>query len=121
MVHLTDGIDVSGLNFVRVVHIPGNVLTPASWQQVVFIDDRASDDDVDEPAAAIEARRRAGHTGLGVHHESSVGQVAERGTQFEVRVGAGGVRVRAFASVGWLWGGRWTASPDYQHFSATGG
>jgi hypothetical protein len=32
----------------------------------------------------------------------------------------GGVLVRAFASVGWSWGGRW-ASPDYQHFSATGG
>jgi hypothetical protein len=34
---------------------------------------------------------------------------------------AGGVLVRAFASVGWLWGGRWTASPDWQHFSSTGG
>jgi hypothetical protein len=34
---------------------------------------------------------------------------------------AGGVLVRAFASVGWLWGGRWTASPDWQHFSRTGG
>jgi hypothetical protein len=34
---------------------------------------------------------------------------------------AGGVLVRAFASVGWLWGGRWTATPDYQHFSSTGG
>ena len=34
---------------------------------------------------------------------------------------AGGVLVRAFASVGWLWGGRWTGSPDYQHFSRTGG
>jgi hypothetical protein len=33
----------------------------------------------------------------------------------------GGVLVRAFASVGWQWGGRWTASPDYQHFSANGG
>ena len=33
----------------------------------------------------------------------------------------GGQLVAAFASVGWLWGGRWTASPDYQHFSATGG
>jgi D-alanyl-D-alanine carboxypeptidase len=32
----------------------------------------------------------------------------------------GGVLVRAFAGVGWSWGGRW-ASPDYQHFSATGG
>ncbi|MFL5925581.1 MAG: M15 family metallopeptidase [Gaiellaceae bacterium] len=34
---------------------------------------------------------------------------------------AGGVLVRAFASVGWLWGGRWTSTPDYQHFSSTGG
>jgi hypothetical protein len=33
----------------------------------------------------------------------------------------GGLLVSAFASVGWQWGGRWTGSPDYQHFSATGG
>ena len=33
----------------------------------------------------------------------------------------GGLLVRAFASVGWRWGGRWSGSPDYQHFSATGG
>jgi D-alanyl-D-alanine carboxypeptidase len=33
----------------------------------------------------------------------------------------GAVLVEAFASVGWLWGGRWTASPDWQHFSKTGG
>ena len=32
----------------------------------------------------------------------------------------GGVLVRAFASVGWSWGGRWTGSPDYQHFSVSG-
>jgi D-alanyl-D-alanine carboxypeptidase-like protein len=34
---------------------------------------------------------------------------------------AGGLLVRAFASVGWLWGGRWASTPDYQHFSSTGG
>jgi hypothetical protein len=34
---------------------------------------------------------------------------------------AGGALVRAFASVGWLWGGRWAGSPDWQHFSKTGG
>ena len=34
---------------------------------------------------------------------------------------AGGVLVKAFASIGWLWGGRWTDSPDWQHFSRTGG
>jgi len=33
----------------------------------------------------------------------------------------GGVLVRAFAAVGWQWGGRWAGTPDYQHFSATGG
>ena len=33
----------------------------------------------------------------------------------------GGLLVHAFADVGWQWGGRWSGSPDYQHFSATGG
>ncbi len=33
----------------------------------------------------------------------------------------GGVLNDAFAAVGWQWGGRWTGSPDYQHFSSTGG
>jgi D-alanyl-D-alanine carboxypeptidase len=33
----------------------------------------------------------------------------------------GGLLVRAFAAVGWPWGGRWRGTPDYQHFSATGG
>jgi hypothetical protein len=32
----------------------------------------------------------------------------------------GGALVEAFAAVGWQWGGRWS-SPDYQHFSSTGG
>ena len=32
----------------------------------------------------------------------------------------GGVLVRAFESVGWKWGGRWSGSRDYQHFSTTG-
>jgi hypothetical protein len=32
----------------------------------------------------------------------------------------GGVLVRAFSRVGWGWGGRWTGSPDYQHFSVNG-
>jgi hypothetical protein len=33
----------------------------------------------------------------------------------------GRVLVRAFAAVGWQWGGRWAGTPDYQHFSSTGG
>jgi hypothetical protein len=34
---------------------------------------------------------------------------------------AAGVLVAAFASVGWRWGGSWAGTPDYQHFSPTGG
>ena len=33
---------------------------------------------------------------------------------------AGGALVRAFESVGWRWGGVWSGSPDYQHFSTSG-
>jgi hypothetical protein len=32
----------------------------------------------------------------------------------------GGVLVRAFDAVGWQWGGRWSSSSDYQHFSTNG-
>ena len=32
----------------------------------------------------------------------------------------GDVVVRAFAGIGWRWGGNWTRFKDYQHFSATG-
>ena len=38
------GVDVGGLSFVTVNHIPGNVLTPASWKVVIFVDERATDD-----------------------------------------------------------------------------
>jgi D-alanyl-D-alanine carboxypeptidase-like protein len=34
---------------------------------------------------------------------------------------SGGQLVEAFGASGWQWGGRWTGSPDYQHFSSTGG
>lgn len=32
----------------------------------------------------------------------------------------GSVAVRAFASIGWSWGGDWTSLKDYEHFTATG-
>lgn len=32
----------------------------------------------------------------------------------------GGAAVRAFAAVGWEWGGDWSSLKDYQHFSARG-
>jgi hypothetical protein len=46
---------------------------------------------------------------------------ADRGTVRPGMAEPGGTLVRAFAAVGWQWGGRWSGSPDYQHFSATGG
>jgi hypothetical protein len=33
---------------------------------------------------------------------------------------AGGPVVAAFDRLGWGWGGRWAATPDYQHFSVNG-
>jgi hypothetical protein len=32
----------------------------------------------------------------------------------------GSVAVRAFASIGWSWGGDWSSLKDYEHFTATG-
>ena len=37
-----NGVDVSGLNLVNIVHIPGNVLAPASWKVVMVVDSRAT-------------------------------------------------------------------------------
>jgi hypothetical protein len=36
-------VNCDGLNFVRIVDIPGNVLTPGSWKQVVFLDNSATE------------------------------------------------------------------------------
>ena len=33
---------------------------------------------------------------------------------------AGDVVTRAFADIGWIWGGDWTSTVDYQHFSHNG-
>lgn len=50
------GIDVSGLNVVRVVLIPGNVLTPNSWTQVLIVDENASDEQMQAIVDMIEGR-----------------------------------------------------------------
>jgi hypothetical protein len=47
-----NGIDVSGLNYVQVVKIPGNVLAPKSWVRVTYVDSRATDE---QRAAIIDA------------------------------------------------------------------
>lgn len=45
---------------------------------------------------------------------------ADRSRQAPGMIHAGDVVTRAFASVGWGWGGDWKHSKDYMHFSANG-
>ena len=46
------GVDVGGLSLVNVVKIPGNILTPGSWKVVMFVDERATDEQFDALVAA---------------------------------------------------------------------
>ena len=39
-----EGVDVSGQTLAMSVHIPGNVLVPASWKAAVFVSDSATDE-----------------------------------------------------------------------------
>lgn len=45
------GVDVSNLGVVSVVHIPGNILN-GNWREVLFVDDKASDE---QRAALLDA------------------------------------------------------------------
>jgi hypothetical protein len=50
----------------------------------------------------------------------SATQYADRSKHRRGMIFAGGPVVRAFDAIGWGWGGRWSGSPDYQHFSVNG-
>ncbi len=50
------GVDVTGLNYVQVVKIPGNVLTPKSWKRVSYVDSRATGAQKDAILAAWHGR-----------------------------------------------------------------
>lgn len=45
---------------------------------------------------------------------------ADRSQHKKGMIHRGSSTVRAFARVGWGWGGKWNSSKDYQHFSASG-
>src|SRR5438132_13855428 len=49
-------VDVSGLNIVNLVHIPGNVLTPGSWKVVMFVDDAATPEQKDAIGGAYSGK-----------------------------------------------------------------
>jgi D-alanyl-D-alanine carboxypeptidase len=56
----------------------------------------------------------------GYEAHSRCRQFADRSLHDPGVIHAGGQVVRAFASVGWGWGGSWQGARDYQHFSANG-
>jgi hypothetical protein len=57
----------------------------------------------------------------GSHVSPYVGRAfADRSLRRPGMIRAGGAVVRAFAAIGWEWGGYWRPARDYQHFSANG-
>jgi hypothetical protein len=50
------GVDVSGLSIVNLADIPGNVLTPGSWRVLTFVDDRATDEQLQALVDAYHGR-----------------------------------------------------------------
>lgn len=58
---------------------------------------------------------------IGNHVSPAAGRAfANRSLQRRGMIHRGDAVWRAFASVGWRWGGDWTSPKDYQHFSASG-
>jgi hypothetical protein len=51
-----NGVDVSGLNIVNVVHIPGNVLTPGSWKVVMLVDAKGTPEQRDAIVGAYRGK-----------------------------------------------------------------
>ena len=49
-------VDVSGLNIVNIVHIPGNVLAPKSWKVVMVVDAAGSDEQKDAIVGAYRGK-----------------------------------------------------------------
>jgi hypothetical protein len=45
---------------------------------------------------------------------------ADRSRHVPGLIHAGGLVTRAFAAIGWGWGGSWVTPKDYQHFSSNG-
>jgi hypothetical protein len=57
----------------------------------------------------------------GAVHPPNGAAYVDRGSVRPGMAVPGGVLNEAFAAVGWAWGGNWSGTPDYQHFSRTGG
>jgi hypothetical protein len=49
------GVDISGLTLIGIVHIPGNILE-GNWRQLVYIDDKATDEQADAMLDAFSGK-----------------------------------------------------------------
>src|SRR6266516_5481827 len=86
------GIDVGGLSLVNVCRIPGNVLIPASWKIVMFVDDRATDEQLQALLDAYSGKLGGPLADLA----GLVGEVLDvrrARIEHEIRGGAGTLRV----------------------------
>lgn len=127
---------------VRVMHVLYDARFPI--RQMVLVDRYGADDDRSMAAdntSAFNCRPVEGTTRwsqhaygraidinpvenpyvLGDHVSPPSGRrFADRSKHAMGMIHAGDAVVRAFASVGWRWGGYWASPKDYQHFSASG-
>ncbi len=91
------GIDVSGRSMVGVMQIPGNVLVPKSWKALFFIDDKATDEQMNAILDAYSGKLGGPLADLA----QLVGEVlgVERAPiTHTVRGGAGELKVGTFVS-----------------------
>ena len=56
----------------------------------------------------------------GLVYPANATRYVDRSLGLPGMIAPGGLVVRAFAAVGWGWGGAWHSPKDYQHFSASG-
>ena len=86
------GIDIGGLSLVNVVRIPGNVLTPASWKVAIFVDERATDEQMQALIDAYSGKLGGPLADLA----GLVGEVLDvrrASISHEIRDGAGTLRI----------------------------
>jgi hypothetical protein len=91
------GVDVGGLSFVTVNKIPGNVLTPGSWRIVIFVDDRATDEQFQALVDAYSGKLGGPLADLA----GLIGEVVDVRREpivHEIRDGAGTLRIGDFVS-----------------------
>jgi hypothetical protein len=72
-------------------------------------------------AVDINPRENPYVTAAGSTAHQNAKKFAKRPMRGKGVINPGDKVVRAFASVGWEWGGYWTGTKDYQHFSKGGG